>query len=78
MINFQDAILNALRIEHQLATIHLIGGVSLKAYIRAYDPYVIIAEGNDHRQLMIYKHSISSIVPTKPVRYDAAPGGQES
>lgn len=68
--NFQETILNTLRKEHQLTTVYLLSGLPIKCHIRAYDNFVIVAETQDGKQMMIYKHAIASIAPSKSVRYD--------
>ncbi|MBF0318948.1 MAG: RNA chaperone Hfq [Nitrospirae bacterium] len=57
----QDTYLNYLRKERLPVVIYLINGVKLKGIIKGFDSFVIILK--DLRQQLIYKHSISSIVP---------------
>ncbi|MBF0458934.1 MAG: RNA chaperone Hfq [Nitrospirae bacterium] len=57
----QDAYLNLLRREKAPVVIYLVNGVKLKGIIKGFDSFVIILK--DVRHQLIYKHSISSIVP---------------
>ncbi|MBF0486945.1 MAG: RNA chaperone Hfq [Nitrospirae bacterium] len=57
----QDTYLNLLRNEKLPVVICLINGVKLKGIIKGFDSFVIILR--DVREQMIYKHSISSILP---------------
>lgn len=57
----QDTYLNFLRKEKMPVMIYLVNGVKLKGVIKGFDSFVIILK--DVKQQLIYKHSISSIVP---------------
>ncbi len=65
----QDTVLNALRREHQLVTAHLINGLPLKGYVRAYDNFVILFDSPENKQMMVYKHAVSTITPSRSVTY---------
>ncbi len=64
----QDAYLNQLRKTHISVTIHLTNGYQLRGQIKGFDNFVIVfmSEG---KQMMIYKHAISSITPSEPINY---------
>ncbi|MBF0519562.1 MAG: RNA chaperone Hfq [Nitrospirae bacterium] len=68
--SLQDAFLNQLRKDKMPVVVYLTNGVRLKGTVRAFDNFVIILK--DARQQLIYKHSISSIVPEDDVnvKYD--------
>ena len=68
----QDIILNALRKEKQLATVHLLNGLPLKGYVRAFDNFVLLLDSPEGKQMMVYKHAISTITPAKSVSYSGA------
>ena len=68
----QDIVLNALRKEKQLATVHLLNGLPLKGYIKAFDNFVLLLDSPEGKQMMVYKHAISTVTPAKPVSYSAA------
>ncbi|GAB6180772.1 RNA chaperone Hfq [Desulfotomaculum defluvii] len=65
-INLQDAFLNQVRKENIPVTIFLINGFQLKGMVRGFDNFTVILE-SDGKQLMVYKHAISTISPLRPV-----------
>ncbi len=68
--NPQDRILNQLRKKKMPCIIHLTNGFQLKnALVRAFDSFVIVIE-TEGRQMMLYKHAISSITMPVPVVLD--------
>lgn len=73
----QDNILNALRRERQLVTAHLINGLPLKGYVRAYDNFVILFDSPENKQMMVYKHAVSTITPSRSVTYTKQEEGTE-
>ena len=64
----QDPFLNTLRKEHVHVSVYLANGIKLQGQIEAFDQYVIILK-NTLTQ-MVYKHAISTIVPSRPVVFD--------
>ncbi len=65
--NLQDNILNQLRKNKQPCTIHLTNGYLLKdILIRAFDNFVIVIV-HEGKQMMFYKHGISSITMSQPI-----------
>ncbi len=66
VINLQDVLLNQLRKERIVSTIFLTNGFQLKGTIKGFDNFVVIIE-SDGKQQMIYKHAISTLVPSKNV-----------
>lgn len=64
----QDAFLNQLRKSHMSVTIHLTNGYQLRGQIKGFDNFVVVffSEG---KQMMIYKHAISSVTPAEPIEY---------
>ncbi|MEW5898037.1 MAG: RNA chaperone Hfq [Bacillota bacterium] len=65
-LNLQDAFLNQVRKENLPVTIFLVNGFQLKGIIRGFDNFTVILE-SDGKQMMVYKHAISTISPVKPV-----------
>lgn len=65
--NLQEAFLNETRKDRQLVTVFLMNGFQMKGIITGFDSFVVIllTEG---KQQMIYKHAISTVVPTHPVK----------
>ncbi|MEW6541083.1 MAG: RNA chaperone Hfq [Bacillota bacterium] len=71
-INLQDAFLNQLRKENIPVTIFLVNGFQLKGTVRGFDNFTVILE-SDGKQLMVYKHAISTVSPSRPVNTGGAP-----
>lgn len=65
-LNLQDAFLNTLRKSHESVTVFLVSGVKLSGCITSFDNYCILLKRYNHSQ-MIYKHAISTIVPSEPI-----------
>lgn len=63
----QDVLLNQLCKKRIPATFHLINGYQLRGQISAFDNFVVVLIGEENKQMMIYKHAISTITPNKPV-----------
>ena len=40
-------------------------GVQVKGHVKGFDSYIILLEGDNRQQNMIYKHAVSTIVPAK-------------
>ena len=66
-INLQGLFLNKLKKENIEVTIYLINGYQIKGYIKGFDSYIILIE-NDEKQQMIYKHAISTLIPSKQIK----------
>ncbi len=62
--SIQDNFLNQIRKEHILVTIHLTNGFQLRGLIKGFDNFVVLIE-SDGKQMMIYKHAISTVTPSK-------------
>lgn len=68
----QEPFLNVLRKEHIAVSIYLVNGIKLQGYVDAFDQFVVVLKNNVSQ--MIYKHAISTIVPSRPVRIPDAEG----
>jgi len=63
----QELYLNAIRKKKIPATFYLINGFQMKGIIEAFDNFTVVIEcGKD--QEMIYKHAISTIIPSTPLK----------
>tara|TARA_B100000029_G_scaffold507451_1_gene592097 strand:+ start:4002 stop:4274 length:273 start_codon:yes stop_codon:yes gene_type:complete len=62
----QDPFLNILRKEKIPVSVYLVNGIKLQGQIESFDSFVILLR-NPISQL-IYKHAISTIVPSRAVR----------
>ena len=63
--NLQDPFLNALRKNQMPVSVFLVNGIKLQGQIEAFDQFVIVLKNTVNQ--MIYKHAISTIVPTRSV-----------
>ena len=61
----QDPFLNALRREHVPVAIYLVNGIKLQGQVESFDQYVVLLRNTVTQ--MVYKHAISTVVPTRPV-----------
>ncbi len=68
--HLQDEFLNQLRKEHVSVSIYLMNGIKLQGLIESFDQYAILLK-NTVSQL-VYKHAISTIVPTRNVQIEPA------
>ena len=71
VINLQDVLLNQLRKDKISIVVFLTNGFQLKGIIKGFDNFVVIIE-SEGKQQMIYKHAISTLVPSKPVNLNTA------
>lgn len=67
--NLQDIFLNNARRNKIPLTVHLLNGFQLKGYVKGFDSFTVILDC-DNKQMMVYKHSISTITPLKPILFN--------
>lgn len=65
--NLQDAFLNNVRKNKISLTIFLVNGVKLTGIVTWFDNFCLLLRRDGHSQL-VYKHAISTIMPSEPVR----------
>ena len=70
----QDPFLNALRKERIPVSIFLINGIKLQGQIESFDNFVVLLRNSVSQ--MIYKHAISTVVPSRNVRI-TPPDGED-
>ena len=63
--SLQDPFLNVLRRERVPVSIFLVNGIKLQGKIQSFDQFVILLENTVNQ--MVYKHAISTVVPSRPV-----------
>ena len=73
--SLQDPFLNALRKDRIPVAIYLVSGIKLQGQIESFDQFVILLRNSVSQ--MIYKHAISTVVPSRNVRI-TQPGAEES
>lgn len=66
--NLQDVFLNQARKNKVSVIIHLINGFQLNGLVKGFDNFTIILDSLG-KQIMVYKHAVSTITPAKPVLY---------
>ena len=64
--NLQETFLNQLRKDKLSVTVFLINGVKLQGIITWFDNFSILLKRDTHIQL-VYKHSISTIMPSESI-----------
>jgi len=64
--NLQDPFLNTLRRERIPVAIYLVNGIKLQGQIDSFDQFVVLLKNTVSQ--MVYKHAISTVVPSRPVR----------
>jgi host factor-I protein len=75
--SLQDPYLNALRKERIPVSIYLVNGIKLQGQIESFDQFVVLLRNSVSQ--MVYKHAISTVVPSKPVKMSTgAPTSEES
>ncbi len=64
--NLQDVFLNIVRKEKVSVTIFLTNGFQFKGMVKGFDNFTVILEA-DGKQHLVYKHAISTIIPSSSV-----------
>jgi host factor-I protein len=75
--NLQDTFLNSVRKSKTPLTIFLINGVKLQGIVSWFDNFCVLLRRDGQSQL-VYKHAISTIMPSAPVQlYEQEDDGDE-
>lgn len=75
--NVQDVFLNYIRKDKSSVTVFLVNGVKLQGIVTWFDNFSLLLRRDGHTQL-VYKHAISTIMPTSPVQlFEKEEGGDE-
>ena len=64
--NLQDVFLNYVRKEKTPVTIFLVNGVKLQGIVTWFDNFCVLLKRDAQSQL-VYKHAISTVMPSQPV-----------
>lgn len=70
--NLQDIFLNGARKNKMPIVMYLVNGVQLRGTVKGFDSFTVILD-SDGKQTMVYKHSITTISPSKPILFTAEP-----
>lgn len=65
--NLQDVFLNHIRKNKTPVTIFLVNGVKLQGIVTWFDNFSVLLRRDHHSQL-VYKHAISTVMPTGPIQ----------
>lgn len=65
-LNLQDIFLNQARKLKIPLTIFLVNGYQFKGIVKGFDSYIVLLEC-EGKQNIVYKHAISTIVPSKTI-----------
>ncbi|HOD13859.1 MAG TPA: RNA chaperone Hfq [Spirochaetota bacterium] len=68
LYNLQDHFLNTARKEKIEINVFLVNGVPIKGRVLSFDNFTILMEV-EKKQNLIYKHAMSTIVPSRPIPY---------
>ncbi len=68
----QEPFLNQLRKQHVPVSIYLVNGIKLQGQVHSFDQFVVVLKNSVNQ--VIYKHAISTIVPSHPVDLEHLPG----
>lgn len=75
--SLQDPYLNVLRKERIPVSIYLVNGIKLQGQVESFDQFVVLLKNTVSQ--MVYKHAISTVVPSRAVRVPAqTPTGESS
>jgi len=69
--SLQDPYLNVLRKERVPVSIYLVNGITLQGQVESFDQFVVLLKNTVSQ--MVYKHAISTVVPSRNPRPAGAP-----
>lgn len=72
--SLQEPFLNALRKERVPVSIYLVNGIKLQGQIESFDQFVVLLKNSVSQ--MVYKHAISTVVPSRNVRIGSGEEGE--
>ena len=73
--SLQDPFLNTLRKEKVPVSIYLVNGIKLQGQVESFDQFVVLLKNSVSQ--MVYKHAISTVVPSRAVRVAADDDGED-
>jgi host factor-I protein len=74
--SLQDPFLNALRRERVPVAIYLVNGIKLQGTVESFDQFVVLLRNQVSQ--MVYKHAISTVVPSRNVKIGNGHDGQDA
>lgn len=67
--NLQDIFLNGARKGKIPVTIYLTNGFQLRGNVKGFDSFTVVLDC-DGKQMLIYKHAVSTITPLKTILFN--------
>ena len=64
--NLQEVFLTQARRERRCVTVFLMNGNQMRGYVAGFDAFTVVLS-SDGKQMVIYKHAISTITPERPI-----------
>ena len=64
--HLQEIFLTQVRRERRNVTVFLMNGYQMRGYVTGFDAFTVVLS-SDGKQMVIYKHAISTIVPERPI-----------
>ena len=68
-VNLQDMFLNQVRKDKIVLVVYLTNGFQLKGIVKGFDNFIVVLE-TEGKQQMIYKHAISTIIPSREIHFN--------
>ena len=68
-VNLQDYFLNQVRKEGISVVIYLVNGFQTKGLVKGFDNFTVVLD-SDGKQNLIYKHAISTIMPSRAINFN--------
>lgn len=75
--SLQDLFLNQLRRQGMPVTLYLVNGFQLRGTIKAFDNFTVALD-SEGKQMLVYKHAISTITPARNLSLSPEEGGTVS
>jgi host factor-I protein len=66
--NLQDIFLNSARKNKNQVVIYLTNGFQLKGFVSGFDSFTVVLD-QEGKQVLIYKHAITTVTPSKPILF---------
>ena len=74
--SLQDPYLNTLRKERIPVSVYLVNGIKLQGQIESFDQFVVLLRNTVSQ--MVYKHAISTVVPSRNILITGANAAEET
>lgn len=71
--NLQDIFLNGARKNRIPVIVYLTNGFQIRGIVKGFDNFTVILEC-DGKQMMVYKHALSTITPSKAILFNTPVG----